>query len=142
MSQNYKNHAKFVPLYHYFLTLLVLAYLVFSCYRLYRDPRLGTAMGLVLAVILVLTYLYARLFALAVQDRVIRLEMRLRLSEILPPELEGRIMEISPSHLIGLRFASDAEMPDLVRQVLDGNLTSCKAIKLSIKDWQGDHYRA
>ncbi len=82
----------------------------------------------------------ARIMAVTVQDRVIRLEMRQRLKETLPPDLRNRINELTPQQLIALRFASDEEMPALVREVLAGNLTQ-KAIKERVKNWQGDYLR-
>lgn len=88
------------------------------------------------------TALYARLFALTVQDRVIRLEMRLRLERLLPADLKSRIPELSPDQFVSLRFAGDAELPALVREVLDKNLTDRKQIKQKIRDWQADHLRA
>jgi hypothetical protein len=77
-----------------------------------------------------------------VQDRVIRLEMRLRLERLLAPELRSRIPEFTVAQLISLRFASDGELPALARQVLDENLTDRKAIKRRIKNWQPDFLRA
>jgi hypothetical protein len=77
-----------------------------------------------------------------VQDRVIRLEMRLRLQRILPPELQTRIQDLTHRQLVALRFASDAELPVLVREILDGKLTTGKEIKLRVKNWQGDWLRA
>jgi len=82
-----------------------------------------------------------RIFALTAQDRLIRLEMRLRLKEILPNDLRGRILELTPDQLIGLRFASDAEMPDLVREVLTNGIQEREVIKRKIRDWQGDYLR-
>ena len=79
---------------------------------------------------------------LTVQDRVIRLEMRLRLRQILPPELQPRIHDLTHRQLVALRFASDAELPELVREVLDGKLTTGKEIKLRVKNWQADWLRA
>jgi len=84
----------------------------------------------------------ARLMALTVQDRVIRLEMRLRLREVLPADLQARIPELTPRQLIGLRFASDAELPQLMRQVLAGSLGNTTEIKKAITQWQGDYLRA
>jgi hypothetical protein len=78
---------------------------------------------------------------LTVQDRVIRLEMRLRLHETLP-DLRNRVYELTPRRLVALRFANDAEMPELVREVLAGRLVQSKAIKSRVKDWQGDYLRA
>jgi hypothetical protein len=86
--------------------------------------------------------LYARLFALSVQDRIIRLEMRLRLAEILPPDLRARIPEFTVAQLVSMRFACDAELPALARKVLDEKMSDRKAIKQLVKDWQGDYARA
>jgi hypothetical protein len=83
-----------------------------------------------------------RLSALRVQDRVIRLEERLRLGRLLPTDLQPRIEEIRPSHLIALRFASDAEVTDLVRRVLADPSIKPKAIKQQIKNWKADYFRA
>jgi hypothetical protein len=80
--------------------------------------------------------------ALAVQDRVIRLEMRLRLQEVLPADLRPRITDLTRQQFVCLRFASDSELPDLVRQILSGSLKSTGDIKKAVKDWQGDYLRA
>ena len=85
--------------------------------------------------------LLARVMAVTVQDRVIRLEMRHRLKDTLPVDLHGRINDLTPRQLVALRFASDDEMPALVREVLAGNLTTQKAIKQRVKNWQGDYLR-
>jgi hypothetical protein len=85
---------------------------------------------------------FARVFALTVQDRVIRLEMRLRVAEVLPVDLRPRIPEFTVAQLVSLRFASDAELPALARKVLYEKLDNRKAIKQLVKDWQGDYLRA
>lgn len=82
------------------------------------------------------------MFALTVQDRVIRLETRLRLERLLPADLKARILEFSVGQLIALRFASDAELPDLARRVLDEKVKDKKAIKQMIKTWKPDYLRA
>ena len=82
------------------------------------------------------------MFTLAVQDRVIRLEMRLRLQQLLPQELRPRIPDFTIDQLIALRFASDAELPGLARKVLDEKLAERKAIKKLIQNWQPDYQRA
>jgi hypothetical protein len=87
-------------------------------------------------------FFHARGMVLTVQDRVIRLEMRLRLDRLLPDDLRGRIGEFSVDQLIALRFASDAELADLARRVLDERLADRKAIKRLVRDWQGDFLRA
>jgi hypothetical protein len=97
---------------------------------------------LLMAFALLTFALFARLFALTVQDRVIRLEMRLRMAEILPADLQPQIPEFTVGQLVSLRFASDAELPALARKVLDDKMESRKAIKQMIKDWQGYYLRA
>lgn len=139
MPQNFKNHARFVPLYHFALALTILVFLGQASWGLVRGK--GSAFEVLLGVILVLLFYYSRAFPLAVQDRLIRLEMRLRLRDALPSEMHSRILEISPDHLIGLRFASDAELPELVARVLDGSLTGRQEIKRAVRDWQADEYR-
>jgi hypothetical protein len=79
--------------------------------------------------------------SLKAQDRVIRLEMRLRMREVLPADMHGRINDVTPGQLIGLRFAGDGELADLVRQALDGTLATQKSIKEAVKDWQADDLR-
>jgi len=84
----------------------------------------------------------ARVFAVTVQDRLILLEMRLRMNELLSGELKGRIGDFTLPKLISLRFASDAELPDLARRVLDEKLTDRAAIKKLVKNWRADYLRA
>jgi len=86
--------------------------------------------------------LLARIFALSVQDRVIRLEMRLRLAELLPMDLKGQINEFTVAQLVGLRFASNEELPELARRVLQDRITDRTAIKKMVKNWRPDYLRA
>ena len=150
MAQSYANHRKFVPWYHFFAPLVLLVYLIRSIWKLAGTLMSDTPMGAghsfdaVLAVLvaaaLIVVWLYARLFPLAVQDRVIRQEMELRLARILPDDLKGRIGDLTKGQIIGLRFASDGELSDLVRDAVD-NGTSREALKKKIKDWQTDDWR-
>ena len=98
--------------------------------------------ALLLAIALVLLFFYARVFALTVQDRVIRLEMRLRLTQLLPADLQSRVNDFTVAQLVGLRFASDQELPDLARKVLEEKLTDRKVIKQLVRHWQPDLLRA
>ncbi len=82
------------------------------------------------------------MFALTVQDRVIRLEERLRFERLLPEDLKARIPEFTVAQLVSLRFASDAELPALARKVLSDNLTDRKTIKKLVQNWRADHLRA
>jgi uncharacterized membrane protein YciS (DUF1049 family) len=142
-EQNLKNHTKFVPAFHFFVVPVLLANFISSIFRL-REA--GFTVAAVIAVLtamalLVLAFL-ARIFALKVQDRVIRLEEQLRCARLLPADLQARIPEFTPSQLVALRFAGDAEFPALARKVLDDKLTDRKAIKEMVQNWRPDHLRA
>ena len=144
-GQNLDNHAGFPKT----LVMAVLPILVGSIMALVGLFKVGTTAGLCLIGTGVLVNGLATIFGLGVarsystglQDRIIRTEMHLRLQEILPDDLQAGARKLSMSHLIGLRFASDEEMPALVRKVLDENIEDRKAIKRMVKDWQGDYDR-
>jgi hypothetical protein len=131
-----------LPPFHFFVLPVLFVNLLHTGWTVYQMPSGTTAWALVVAAALLTLGLVARTMALTVQDRVIRLEMRLRLHDALPADLRNRVHELTPRQLVALRFASDAEMPELVREVLAGNLVSTKAIKGRVKDWQGDYLRA
>ena len=141
VAQNYKNHRRFVPLYHFVLFGILVLNLLWTVVRTVRAFSLETVWGVVMAMALLVIFFYLRIFALTVQDRVIRDEMRLRLKDVLPAELRSRILELQPGQLIALRFASDGEMADLVREVLSSNIEDRDVIKRKIRDWQADHLR-
>jgi len=140
--QNFENHTKIVPAFHLFVLPVLALNFISSIVRVFRAPSYWTVVSLLVSIALVLLALTARIFALTVQDRVIRLEMRLRLQQLLPQELKSRIPEFTAGQLLSMRFASDAELPDLARKVLDEKLTDRKAIKKLIRDWQPDYLRA
>ena len=142
MTQNFENHAKFVPGFHVVVLGILATNLIWSIYRLFHAFSAEAAISLLLAIAFVFLAFYARTFALAVQDRLIRLEMRLRMQELLSAELRPRIPEFSVNQLVALRFASDAELPALAKKVLDEKLNDRKAIKKLIRDWQPDVVRA
>lgn len=139
--QSFANHARMVPGYHYVTAPLLLAYLVWSVWRAVTLRDAESHFDLLGAGALFGVYAYTRLFPLKAQDRIIRLEERLRLTRLLPADLQPRIESLTPRQLIALRFASDAEVEGLVRQVLAGTLTEPKAIKQAIKQWRPDHLR-
>ena len=140
--QTLKTHARFLPAYHFFVVPVLLINLLNTIRYLWLMPTLGAVFQVIVAAALLTLGLLARTQTLTVQDRVIRLEMRLRLREVLPTDLQPRINELSRGQLIALRFAGDAELPVLVREVLDGRLTTSKDIKARIKHWQPDWLRA
>jgi hypothetical protein len=141
-QQSFENHTRIVPAYHMVTLGIFVVNLLWSIYRIVRVPSVESLVSLLLAAAFILLLLYARSFSLTVQDRVIRLEMQLRLRGLLPPDLQGRIREFTPRQLIALRFASDEELPELCRSVLRDNITEGKTIKKMIKNWQADYLRA
>jgi hypothetical protein len=115
---------------------------LFALYEAYAQSFSKASLWNVLvALALALLAWYVRSKPVAAQNRIIRLEERLRLQEKLPPELRSRINEIPPGHLIGLRFASDEELPELARRCINGEFKSSKEIKGAIKQWRPDNYR-
>jgi hypothetical protein len=141
-TQSFENHAKIVPVFHFFVMPMFVFNVVWSIDRCVRFFSFNSVVAVLLALAFLLGALYARMFALTVQDRVIRLEMRMRMLQVLPVELRGRIPEFTVSQLVALRFAGDAELPGLAREVLDEKLTDRKAIKKMIQKWEPDYLRA
>ena len=140
-SQSFANHGRTVPGFHYGVIGALSLNFLWSLVRLYRIPGIDALVGVITAMGLLGLIFYARMFPLRVQDRLIRLEMSLRLASVLPADLRTRIGALRPGQLVALRFASDAELPGLVRQVLDENLTDRREIKKRIREWQADHLR-
>jgi len=142
-EQNFANHGKLVPVFHLFAIPVFAANFVWSLFRL-RNLGLSFAgiFGVILAAALVVLVFEARLFALAVQDRVIRLEERLRYAQVLPADLHARCGKLTIDQIVALRFASDTELPGLTRQVLNDKLNKRKAIKKLVKNWRPDFQRA
>ena len=140
--QNLRNHTRVVPPYHMFVIPVFMINFVWRLVQLKDGITFASIMNLLLATAFVILVFYARVFSLTVQDRVIRLEMRLRLERALSPDLRSRIAEFTVPQLVSLRFASDQELPLLAQQVLDEKLTDRKTIKRRIKEWQADFLRA
>ena len=139
-DQTYATHRRLDPLYHFVLAFLYVAFLLMAIRGVWKEANAGSISTLFLGLGLVVHWFKTRAYALQVQDRVIRLEERLRMAAILPEELGSRIQELSPAQCVGLRFAADAELADLVRQTLAENLGG-EAIKKRIKDWRPDTFR-
>jgi hypothetical protein len=144
-KQTFANHAKMDPPFHYFLVPIVLINVVVVAYLLVRsivDGRgwFGGAWLLILSLAFMVTVGRMRAYATQLQDRVIRLEERLRLTTVLEEPLRSRIGELSDSQLIGLRFASNSELPALVQRALEEKLDRTQ-IKKAITDWRPDYSR-
>jgi len=138
--QSFANHRRLDPSQHFFLTPVLVITVVSSCVSAYRHPSLHNAWFVVLALALLLMAFQVRIYALKVQDRVIRLEETLRMERVLPAELQGRIQELTVKQMVGLRFAADAELPHRVREALDEKLSG-EAIKKRIQSWRPDTFR-
>jgi hypothetical protein len=141
-AQTYATHRRFLPLYHFFAIPILAINLLLATYSFIRVPGWWTGWAVVLAAGLVGGVLALRYSILIVQNRIIRLELMLRLSHVLPAETRSRMSELRLGQMVGLRFASDAELPGLVERCLSGDLKSARDIKREIKDWQPDYIRA
>ena len=136
--QNYQNHVRYYPLFHFALFPLLSVNLIYQAVRLYQEPSWDRAMFVMLSVVLIAMIAAARSQALRAQDRIIRLEESLRYRDLVPDVATDAL---TLSQIIALRFASDAELPDLLRRVASGELRSSKEIKLAVGDWRADHLR-
>jgi len=141
-AQNFENHTKRVPAFHFVVLPIFFLNIIWCIERVIRQHTFGTVVSLLVAIALLLLAFNARIFALTVQNRIIRLEMQLRLQQVLPQDLKPRIPEFTLAQLVSLRFASDAELPELSRKVLDEKLNDPNAIKKLIRNWQPDYLRA
>lgn len=145
--QTYANHRKIVPGFHFVALGILTVNFFWSLYRLFwgypafEMPLFDRVLSVAMAVALLLLVLYARTFPLRAQDRVIRLEEWIRMERLLPAELKPRIKDLRPSQFVALRFASDEELPELTRAVLDGEIKAQKEIKQRIRSWREDYFR-
>ena len=138
-DQSYQNHTRWLPPFHFFAVPVLLINVINQLRHLYLAPSRSSAFAAVVAAAILTVAFLARTQALAAQDRVIRLEMRLRL-QALAPDLMARFNDLTVPQLVGLRFASDGELADLVRTVLkDG--TKQSEIKKMVKQWLPDRVR-
>ena len=139
--QTYQNHVRWFPLVHFVIFPILTINLVWQAAMLFYDVSWDRAMGVLVALALVLLTLAARIQALRAQNRIIRLEEQLRYRAVLDPEMAAKAADLPLSQIIPLRFASDGELGSIAQRVADGELKTSKEIKLAIKDWRGDHHR-
>jgi hypothetical protein len=141
--QNLKNHGRIDPLVHVVLFLVLVANLVFAGFHLYHhraDTLISSAWYLALSLVVFIPFAKMRMYPLKAQDRIIRLEERLRLQALAPAEWHSQIYRLTEDQLIGLRFAADDEVVELAKQALEHNLTR-KQIKERIQNWRPDYFR-
>ena len=140
-TQDYSSHTRWHPIFHFVLAPFMLVHLVFTIVRFVQYPGWDRGEYVLLAMALVIIVLLVRINPRRAQDRLIRLEEQLRFKNVLPQDLADKAMNLKGSQYIALRIASDEELPDLVRKVVDGELTEAKEIKMAVKNWRPDHFR-
>ena len=141
-TQSYANHRRVFPLYHLFALPVLLAHVIVTVVGAVRAPSAWTVWMVVVALGIAAAAVANRASALIVQNRVIGLEMRLRLATVLPVELCQRIPELDIRQLVGLRYAGDAELAGLVERCLRGELPTADAVKRAVRQWRPDYVRA
>ena len=140
-EQNYKNHRRYLPIVHFVIQPILTANVVLEIMELFKNPSGRQAWQvLVWAAVLAFSFM-ARSMALAAQNRVIRLEERLRLATLLPADQRARINDLTTRQLIGLRYASDEEVAGLAQRCLAGELKGSEDVKKAVKNWRADHQR-
>lgn len=140
-QQTYKNHVRWYPLVHFVIIPLLLFNLIWQIVILWQERTWDRGESVLMAVVFGLIVFTARIQAMRVQDRVIRLEEQLRYRAILPADLADRARGLKTGEIIALRFAHDDELADLVKRTLDGEFGKTKEIKMAVKNWRGDHLR-
>ncbi len=141
-NQNYKNHRRFIPLYHYFLSAFIMLILIGSFVNLYKSigdhERIYSADLIVsISIVLMISYFFMRGFALRAQDRAIRAEENFR-HHLLTGKLLDKKLHVK--QIVALRFASDEEFAELAKKAAETTMKP-EEIKKAIKNWRGDYYR-
>jgi len=140
-QQSYANHTRWHPPFHFFVLPVMLINFVWAIVECVKNPGRNQAWWIVVSLALVVMAFLVRTNALKAQDRIIRLEERLRYQQLLPAEMAQQCGSLGIGSTIALRFASDEELEDLIREVLGGRLTKSAEIKKAIKNWRGDTLR-
>jgi len=140
-QQSYANHTRWHPPFHFFVIPVMLINVIWAIVDCFKNPGPNQAWWIVVSLALVVMALLVRTNALKAQDRIIRLEERLRYQQLLPAELASQCGSLSAAQMIALRFAADEELEGLIREVLANRLTKTSDIKKAIKNWRGDTFR-
>ncbi len=139
-SQSYSHHTRWDPPFHFFILPVFVITLIGFIIHVFRHPSIHSAWMIVVVLALIAAIFKIRLYSLKVQDRVIRLEERLRLAMLCDPSFRPHIAELTESQLVALRFASDAELPALAARALSEKLSNAD-IKKAIQTWRPDNWR-
>ena len=139
--QNFANHTRWHPAFHFFILPVMLINLVWAIVTFVKAPGGSSGWWIVVSVALLLLTVFVRTYSLKVQDRVIRLEEKLRYQQVLSPSLAQQISALTPGQIVALRFAADEELEELVSAVTTGKFVKTKELKRAIKNWRADHFR-
>lgn len=140
-AQSFENHKRFLPIWHFFAIPILLINIFVFGWNAIKNPGLWSGWELLVSVAIFLGIGASRQMPLTAQDRLIRLEERTRMSALLPADLRGKERELTRNQYVALRFASDEEMPELVRRTLSGELRTADDIKRAIRNWRADYFR-
>jgi hypothetical protein len=140
-SQSFANHTRWHPAYHFFVLPVMMINFFWSVVIFVKAPDMNSGWWIVVSLALALLALYARTNSLKVQDRLIRLEEKLRFQQVLPADLCQQAAGLRPGQFVALRFAPDEELEELVRAVVVGKLAKPAQIKQAIKNWRSDTFR-
>ena len=140
-EQSFENHGRLVPGYHFWATGLLMLPTLYFGFLAVSDFSVERLALFAFSVGVNVVAFFARFFPIGVQDRVIRLEERMRMERVLTGDMRGRIGEFTTEQLIALRFASDEELAELASRVLEGGMSGRKEIKRAVKKWRADHQR-
>ena len=139
--QTYPTHRRWHPWFHFFAVPVLAINVLVAGFFVFRRAHWLNVWNLLFSIAVLTGVVLARYYALRVQDRLIRLEERVRLAQCLPDELRGRINELTTSQLIALRFCADEELPELTRAILEGEVRGREQIKKRVQNWRPDHHR-
>ena len=141
-QQSFASHAKWVPPFHFFVLPVLLINLGFQIYWCVKAFTVSGVISVLFAAAVAVGFVMCRVMAMKLQDRVIRIEERIRFERVLPADLHPRIGEFTINQIVALRFSSNAELPELARKVLEEKLNNRKEIKRLVKTWRPDFARA
>jgi uncharacterized protein DUF6526 len=139
--QNFDNHTRRHPPFHFFVAPVMVINFIVAIVQFVRAPGLGSGWWIMVSAALVVMMFLTRINALRVQDRIIRLEERLRFQQLLTPALVERTGQLSPAQICALRFAGDDELEELVTQTIAGRFAQPKEIKRAVRNWRADTFR-
>ena len=139
--QNFANHTRRHPPFHYFILPVMLINVIWSIVQFAKTPGWNSGWWIVVSLALLMLTFLVRLNPLRAQDRIIRLEEKLRYQQLLSPAVLQQTSALRPGQIVALRFAGDDELEELVRAVQAGKLTKPVEIKRAIKNWRGDTFR-